>query len=309
MLDILRVTDIIPYPQPNDFESITTLVDYLRVACLATNQMDLISQFLVLWVVITLGATVFYYSLCSLSYLVYFVIFRNFFHPPHEPQPFKGQVALEALMSLIAIPGLALLTVPFLQGELHGYSQLYWEAENDPWWYYVIVTIGFILFTDTGIYWIHRWEHTFPLIYKYVHKPHHKWLVTTPFAAFAFHPVDGWAQALPYHFYVYLVPMQTKLYLFLFIAVQCWSISIHDGIDAVGSRVSWWPSKVVNGSLHHFIHHSRFDYNYGQYFTFWDWFMGSHYDPKPDFDSGDFNLPKQNYHPGMHPSELTKKQQ
>lgn len=36
------------------------------------------------------------------------------------------------------------------------------------------------------------------LIYKHVHKPHHKWIVPTPYAALAFHPVDGYAQSLPY---------------------------------------------------------------------------------------------------------------
>lgn len=37
-----------------------------------------------------------------------------------------------------------------------------------------------------------------PSIYKFVHKPHHKWIVPTPYAALAFHPVDGYAQSLPY---------------------------------------------------------------------------------------------------------------
>lgn len=36
------------------------------------------------------------------------------------------------------------------------------------------------------------------LIYKYIHKPHHKWIVPTPYAALAFHPLDGYAQSLPY---------------------------------------------------------------------------------------------------------------
>jgi lathosterol oxidase len=32
-----------------------------------------------------------------------------------------------------------------------------------------------MIFNDLGIYWIHRLEHH-PSIYKYVHKPHHKWI-------------------------------------------------------------------------------------------------------------------------------------
>ncbi|KAF0978985.1 hypothetical protein FDP41_002055 [Naegleria fowleri] len=307
-LDIMRVMEIIPMPTPENLESFTSVIEYIRNAVLATNSMDIISQFLVLWISISVVATVGYFLLTSLSYLIFFGIFRDYFHPPHEPQPFKGQEWLEAKMSLFAIPWLSFLTVPFFIGELKGYSKLYWEAENDPWWYYAVIITGFILFTDTCIYWIHRWEHTFPLIYKYIHKSHHKWLVVTPFAAFAFNPLDGWAQALPYHIFAYLFPMQTKLYIFLFIVVQCWSINIHDGVDFVGSRLGTTSSKYINGALHHYIHHTRYDYNYGQYFTFWDRVMGSHYDPKPDFDTGLFNLPKQNYNPGMHPSEKKKEQ-
>ena len=33
----------------------------------------------------------------------------------------------------------------------------------------------YLLFTDYCIYWIHRWLHI-PFIYKFVHKPHHKWI-------------------------------------------------------------------------------------------------------------------------------------
>jgi lathosterol oxidase len=32
-----------------------------------------------------------------------------------------------------------------------------------------------MVFNDLGIYWIHRLEHH-PSIYKYIHKPHHKWI-------------------------------------------------------------------------------------------------------------------------------------
>ena len=39
------------------------------------------------------------------------------------------------------------------------------------------VFVSFLVFTDYCIYWIHRWEHH-PLFYKWLHKPHHKWLST-----------------------------------------------------------------------------------------------------------------------------------
>lgn len=38
-------------------------------------------------------------------------------------------------------------------------------------------------------------------------------------------------------------------------------------------------SKIINSSAHHSVHHLYFNYNYGQYFTFWDRLGGSHRQP------------------------------
>ena len=38
-------------------------------------------------------------------------------------------------------------------------------------------------------------------------------------------------------------------------------------------------SSIINTSAHHAVHHLYFNYNYGQYFTFWDRLGGSHRQP------------------------------
>lgn len=72
---------------------------------------------------------------------------------------------------------------------------------------------------------MHRYEHH-PLIYKRIHKPHHRWIIPTPFASHAFHPLDGYAQSLPYHIFVFLFPLQKYLYMGLFVFVNLWSILV-----------------------------------------------------------------------------------
>lgn len=101
---------------------------------------------------------------------------------------------------------------------------------------------SFLVFTDYGIYWVHRTLHH-PSIYKYVHKPHHKWLsmscfslqypsliipstVPTPFASHAFHPLDGYLQSVPYHLFIFIFPLHRWLYLGLFVFVNFWSILV-----------------------------------------------------------------------------------
>ncbi|XP_051959741.1 lathosterol oxidase-like [Xyrauchen texanus] len=62
------------------------------------------------------------------------------------------------------------------------------------------------------------------------------------------------------------------LYLALYVFVNIWTVSIHDGDYRIPSLFE----NVINGSAHHTDHHLFFDHNYGQYFTLWDR-LGSSY--------------------------------
>ena len=103
-------------------------------------------------------------------------------------------MSLEIGLATRAIPVMVLLTCPFFMMELHGFSFLYYNIDESTGGYKALLWQfpKFILFTDCGIYFLHRWLH-WPSVYKALHKPHHKWIVCTPFASHAFHPVDGFS--------------------------------------------------------------------------------------------------------------------
>ena len=75
--------------------------------------------------------------------------------------------------------------------------------------------------------------------------------------------------------FVFLFPLQKHLYIALFVFVNLWTVSIHDG----DYRVPECLRPYINGAAHHTDHHLYFNYNYGQYFTFWDKLGGSFKDP------------------------------
>lgn len=54
-------------------------------------------------------------------------------------------------------------------------------------------------------------------------------IVPTPYASYAFHFLDGYAQSIPYHLFVYVIPTQKWIYICMFFFVNCWTIMIHDG--------------------------------------------------------------------------------
>lgn len=115
-------------------------------------------------------------------------------------------------------------------GEVYGKSMLYDGVPRTVYdWAALIISVpSFLFFTDCGIYWFHRWMHH-PSIYKFLHKLHHKWVIPTPFASHAFNPFDGFLQSLPYHMYVYMLPMHKWLYVGMFVFVNFWTVMIHDG--------------------------------------------------------------------------------
>ncbi|TEA38384.1 hypothetical protein DBR06_SOUSAS110260, partial [Sousa chinensis] len=121
---------------------------------------------------------------------------------------------------------------------------------------------------------IHRGLHH-RLVYKRLHKPHHIWEIPTPFASHAFHPLDGFLQGLPYRIYPFIFPLHKVVHLGLYVLVNIWTVSIHDG----DFRVPHIFRPFINGSAHHTDHHMLFDYNYGQYFTLWDRIGGSFKNP------------------------------
>ncbi|EGO57612.1 hypothetical protein NEUTE1DRAFT_116882 [Neurospora tetrasperma FGSC 2508] len=225
-----------------------------------------LSLFLILW----LFGLVTYYVFASLSYI--FVFDKK---TMEHPKFLKNQVWLEIKQTNAALPVMAFFTFPFLVAEVRGYSLLYdTTAEGPGRWYDFFQFPLFIMFTDFGIYWIHRGLHH-PLVYKHLHKPHHKWIMPTPYASHAFHPIDGFAQSIPYHIFPFIFPLQKMAYVGLFVFINFWTIMIHDG-------EYYANNPVINGAACHSVHHFAFNYNYGQFTTLWDRLGGSYREPDGD---------------------------
>lgn len=223
---------------------------------------DIFRQTISLLIVTNLSAYVLYIVFATLSY--YFVFDRSLMK---HPQFLKNQVYREIKLTAQAMPIMSIPTIFLFLLEIRGYSKLYDNIGEFPsgWIYLVGSIFSFLFFTDMLIYWIHRGMHH-RLIYKRVHKPHHLWKIPSPFASHAFHPLDGFMQSLPYHIYPFIFPLHKAVYLGLYLAVNIWTISIHDG----NFHVPQILKPFINGSAHHTDHHMFFECNYGQYFTLWD---------------------------------------
>jgi lathosterol oxidase len=211
-----------------------------------------------------------YYIFATASYV--FVFDKATFN---HPRYLKNQIRLEMRQANIAFPLMAILTAPWFLFEVRGYSKIYDTVEDSPgWWYNIAQFPFFLMFTDCLIYYIHRGLHH-RSVYKYLHKSHHKWIMPTPFASHAFHPVDGYAQSLPYHIFPFIFPLQKFAYVALFIFINIWTVLIHDGEYVA-------DNPIINGAACHTMHHLYFNFNYGQFTTLWDRLGGSYRKPNDE---------------------------
>ncbi len=65
--------------------------------------------------------------------------------------------------------------------------------------------------------------------------------------------------------------MHSRLYLLTLMIVGLWTVNIHDRMT-----LRLWG---VNGAAHHTVHHVKFNYNFGQYFTWSDHVFGTYKNP------------------------------
>jgi len=254
VLDLCDRSILTPYVYPASFQP----TDWRR-------------QMLSLYVIVTIGAYALYFICATFSY--FFIFDQSMML---HPKFLKNQVRMEIRWTVVNVPCTALPSATVFLLEVRGYSKMYDGVENgvNGWLFIFFSTLTFLMFTDCLIYWTHRALHS-KLLYKYLHKQHHKLLVPTPFASHAFNPIDTFVQSLPYHIYPFLFPLNKLLYIALFVFVNIWTVSIHDG----DYRVPDLLQPFINGAAHHTDHHLFFNYNYGQFFTLWDRIGGSYKNP------------------------------
>ena len=154
---------------------------------------------------------------------------------------------------------------------LSGASEVYFSVAEHGWPYLLGSIFAVLAVAETSIYWIHRALHT-RFLYRHLHVFHHRFREPTPLASLAFHPLDSFAQALPYHLCALLFPLHVWVYNGFVTLVTIWAIMIHD-------RIRWTPLSFVNHAGCHTAHHWYFRYNYGQFFTFSDRLCGTYHSP------------------------------
>ncbi|MBS1605522.1 MAG: sterol desaturase family protein [Bacteroidetes bacterium] len=158
---------------------------------------------------------------------------------------------------------------------LRQHTLLYRHLSDYPlWWLPVSVAFG-LLIHDAYFYWMHRLLHH-PLLFKHTHLVHHLSVNPSPWASYSFHFLEAAAEGLIVIILAFILPLH-ELGIILF-TISSFVINVygHLGYEIMPKtlRKSFW-FKIINTSVYHNLHHSRFKGNYGLYFRHWDRWMGT----------------------------------
>lgn len=229
----------------------------------------------VMFLVFAGGGMLYFFSLASISYFLYFKKFKSRYHPTYELDRTEMKSAIKWV--IIGIVGNGLLMLPIHLLIAKNYSKMYYDVADHGWaWMFGQVAV-LLVFTETLIYWTHWAFHKSPFLWKYVHERHHKYRVPQPYSALSFNPMDSFLQAVPHHIAAFFFPVHAGIYVASVTFVTLWAVCIHDRVSFVR-----WP--WLNYTDHHTLHHWYSDFNLGQYFTFWDRLVGTYRSPAIDYE-------------------------
>ncbi len=218
-----------------------------------------------------------YVVFCALLYAVFYVWKRRAWlyrkiqqHFPHRADYIR-EIGYSAIASVIfgGISWLCLGTAvrehTLFYSDIDTYGRL-WLAISIP------LTL---LIHDTYFYWIHRLMHH-PALYRRIHLVHHKSVNPSPWAAYAFHPIESVLEAGIIPVLLFSIPLHPVSFWAFVTLMLLFNIYGHLGYELFSRKTYDHPvGRWINSSVHHNMHHEKFHGNYGLYFTIWDRLCGT----------------------------------
>jgi sterol desaturase/sphingolipid hydroxylase (fatty acid hydroxylase superfamily) len=179
-----------------------------------------------------------------------------------------------SLISLALFTAVALAT--FVQVGA-GRTQVYFEVSEYGRPYLWVSILALLVLQDAYFYWTHRLLHWRPL-FRWIHATHHRSRNPSPWAAFAFHPLEAVMQAAIVPLAIVVMPLHPWAILGWLLAMTSINVLGHLGYELFPSGfVSRLPSGLFNTSTHHNMHHRLVGCNYGLYANWWDRMLGTNH--------------------------------
>ncbi|MEQ8626150.1 sterol desaturase family protein [Ekhidna sp.] len=218
-----------------------------------------------------------YFGVAGFAFLLFYVIFKSkwSYWKIQQTFPKPNDYWREIIFSLITVIIFMVVAVIIFASPLRNYTLQYESIDvygKGYWWLSIFLMI---ILHDTYFYWMHRMMHH-PKIFKWVHRTHHQSTNPSPWAAYAFHPIEAFVEASIIFPIAFIIPFHRTALLAFLVFMIIYNVYGHLGYELYPKgfnkhRLGKW----INTSVNHNQHHKQFTGNYGLYFLFWDRIMGT----------------------------------
>jgi sterol desaturase/sphingolipid hydroxylase (fatty acid hydroxylase superfamily) len=211
----------------------------------------------------------------------FYIRYYVFHTPQHDKlriqqrQPAPGQIHREVLLSLATVAIWGVMATVLLELYKAGHTHIYLHFKDYPLWYLLVSFVLCVIAHDTYFYWTHRFMHWRP-VFKYFHLAHHRSIAPTPWAIYAFDPLEAVTQFIGIMLLVTFLPLHPLILLAFLSYDTLVNTAGHTGYEMVPKPVSQhWFFKYFNTVTHHDSHHTNTRVNYGSFLNLWDRWMGT----------------------------------
>lgn len=235
------------------------------------------------WFYISSPMIVQYLLFTGIVYLIFYVWKHKSLWPAKIQQryPKNKHIYREIAYSISTLCILGVVITFVVWANKNHLTRMYNPIDKYGWGYYFLSLLIMFLVHDTYFYWGHRLLHWKP-IFKYVHKTHHLSINPTPFAAYAFHPLEAVFEMGIMPLIVFTIPHHISTVSIFALYSLLLNVAAHVGYEFLPKwfarhRIFKWH----NTATHHNLHHRYFHTNFGLYLNFWDRIMKTNH---PDYE-------------------------
>lgn len=219
-----------------------------------------------------------YFLIAGPAFLIFYVFLRKriFYKKIQLRFPkykdYIREIGYSTLTIIIfSVPPLLLL----YSDDIRPHTTFYTDIDKYGVLYLVLAFPLMFLLHDTYFYWMHRLMHL-PRLFRLVHLTHHKSVNPSPWAAYAFHPLEAILESMIFVVFLFTIPIHQVHLMSFFVISLLYNVYGHLGYELYPAGFNrHWFGKWINTSVSHNQHHQFFTGNYGLYFTIWDRLMGT----------------------------------
>jgi len=220
-----------------------------------------------------------YLLFTGLFYFIFYVWKNQRFWRAKIQQRYPGKKNIfhEIKYSFLTMLIFGMIIVLTIWAGKNGLTKVYTPINKFGYSYFFFSILLMIVLHDAYFYWTHRLLHWKPL-FKTVHKTHHLSINPTPFAAYAFHPLEAVVEIGIIPLIAFTIPHNASAITIFSIYSLLLNVLGHLGYELFPKGFARHKLfKWHNTSTHHNMHHRLVKCNYGLYFNYWDrWMKTNH---------------------------------